>query len=91
MVESYSCWHWQHSDTETAPVQPVAEALATMSIPTLVILGEQDLPDFQVISRRLAAEMPNASLKVIAGSGHMTNLEAPAVFNELVLEHLQRH
>jgi pimeloyl-ACP methyl ester carboxylesterase len=91
MVESYSCWHWQRSDTETAPVRPVAEALATMSIPTLVIVGERDLPDFQVIARRLATEMPNASLKVIAGSGHMTNLEAPAVFNELVLEHLQRH
>ncbi len=89
MVESYSGWHWRRSDTETAPVQPVAEVLAAMSIPTLVIVGEQDLPDFQLIARRLAGDMPNATLRVIAGSGHMTNLEAPAVFNELVLEHLR--
>jgi pimeloyl-ACP methyl ester carboxylesterase len=35
--------------------------------------------------------MPNAALRVIAGSGHMSNMEAPAVFNELMLEHLQRN
>ena len=34
--------------------------------------------------------MPQAELRTIAGSGHMSNMEAPQVFNELVLGFLQR-
>jgi pimeloyl-ACP methyl ester carboxylesterase len=60
-------------------------------MPTLVMVGEHDLPDFQAIARRLATDLPHAALRVISGSGHMSNMEAPAVFNELVLEHLQRN
>jgi pimeloyl-ACP methyl ester carboxylesterase len=39
----------------------------------------------------LAKEWPSATLRIIVGSGHMSNMEAPQVFNELVLEHLQRN
>jgi pimeloyl-ACP methyl ester carboxylesterase len=34
--------------------------------------------------------MPQAELHTIEGSGHMSNMEAPGVFNELVLGFLQR-
>jgi len=90
MIDRYSGWHLGHSDPGRAPERPLAQILSSISIPALVILGEHDLPDFQVIARRLAKEMPHASLRTIAGSGHMSNLEAPQVFNQLVLEHLQR-
>jgi pimeloyl-ACP methyl ester carboxylesterase len=56
----------------------------------LVVVGELDLPDFQTIARRLAQELPHAGLRTLAGTGHMSNMEAPRVFNELVLEFLQR-
>ena len=88
LIDRYSGWHLGHRDPGTAPDRPV-ETLSRISIPTLVMIGEHDLPDFQAIARRLAAEMPNAALRVIAGSGHMSNLEAPQVFNELALKHLQ--
>jgi pimeloyl-ACP methyl ester carboxylesterase len=90
MIDRYSGWHLGHRDPGTAPEPPVAQMLSRISIPTLVIVGERDLPDFQAIARRLANEMPRASLQTIAGSGHMSNLEAPQMFNQLVLEHLQR-
>ena len=91
MIDRYSGWHLGYSDPGTAPAPQVAERLPSMSIPTLVLLGELDLPDFQAIARRLAREMPQAELRTLAGSGHMTNMEAPETFNELVLGFLQRH
>jgi pimeloyl-ACP methyl ester carboxylesterase len=91
MIDCYSGWHLGHADPGSSPEQPVAKILSRIAIPTLVMVGEHDLPDFQAIARRLATEMPNAALRVIAGAGHMSNLEAPQVFNELVLEHLQRN
>jgi pimeloyl-ACP methyl ester carboxylesterase len=63
--------------------------VAGISIPALIMVGELDLPDFQAIARRLARDL-QAELRTIAGSGHMSNMEAPAVFNELVLQFLQR-
>jgi 3-oxoadipate enol-lactonase len=90
MVDRYSGWHLAHPDPGTAPETPVAKVLSSISIPTLVAVGEFDLPDFQNIARRLGQEMPQAELHTIEGSGHMINMEAPAVFNELVLGFLQR-
>jgi 3-oxoadipate enol-lactonase len=90
MVDRYSGWHLANPDPGTAPQTPVAEALAGISIPALVLIGELDLPDFQAIAQRLAGALPQAELHTIAGSGHMSNMEAPQVFNELVLGFLQR-
>jgi 3-oxoadipate enol-lactonase len=90
MIDGYSGWHLHHPDPGTAPRTPVAEALASISIPALVLVGELDLPDFQAVARRLGREMPQAELQTIAGSGHMSNMEAPQAFNELVLRFLQR-
>jgi 3-oxoadipate enol-lactonase len=90
MIDRYSGWHLAHPDPGTAPHTPVAQVLSSISIPTLVVVGELDLPDFQSIARRLGQEIPQAELRTIAGSGHMSNMEAPHEFNKLVLQHLQR-
>ena len=90
MIERYSGWHLVHPDPGTAPRRPVAETLASISIPSLVLVGELDLPDFQSIARRLGEELPAAELQTLAGAGHMSNMEAPLRFNELVLEFLRR-
>jgi 3-oxoadipate enol-lactonase len=90
MIDRYSGWHLRYPDPGTAPQLPVTQMLAGISIPSLVMIGELDLPDFQAIARRLGQALPRVELHTIAGSGHMSNMEAPQVFNELVLEHLQR-
>lgn len=89
MIGRYSGWHLAHPDPGSAPARPIDEILHAISIPTLVLVGELDLPDFQAIARRLAQELPAAQLRTLAGSGHMSNMEAPRLFNELVLEFLQ--
>jgi len=89
MLERYSGWHLAHDDPATPPPRPIGAELHSVAAPTLVIVGEKDLPDFHAIARRLATELPNARLEVIAGVGHLPNLEAPHVFDGLLLGHLR--
>lgn len=89
MVERYTAWHWRNADPARRPGSPAIKELANVAAPTLVLIGELDLPDFQIIARRLAAGIPRATLRAIAGAGHMTNMEAPATVNELLLAHLR--
>ena len=89
MVERYTAWHWWNADPVRRSAVPTAKALAAVRCPTLVLVGELDLPDFQVIAQRLAAEIPRATLHTIGGAGHMANMEAPDAVNERVLAHLR--
>ena len=90
MLARYSGWHWLQTDQDRVPARPAIELLPTLTIPALIVVGALDLPDFQAIARRLAAEMPQATLRVIAGAGHMANMEAPDQFGALLLEHLAK-
>jgi 3-oxoadipate enol-lactonase len=55
-----------------------------IAVPALVICGEEDKPTPPALSRELAALIPGSELAMIAGAGHLTNLEKPAEFNALV-------
>ena len=61
------------------------ERLAEVRAPTLVLLGELDVPDFQLIAEILAGNIAGARLQVIADSGHIPPLEQPEAFNEALL------
>ena len=85
MVSDYSGWHWLNR----APVrgeEPLAiDRLATIAVPTLVMVGDRDLPDFHTIADTLHERIPNSQKAVIPGAGHMANMEAPETFDEAVL------
>jgi pimeloyl-ACP methyl ester carboxylesterase len=61
--------------------------LNAMRVPTLVMAGQHDYVCSKA-TRALAQTIPNASLKFIAGSGHMSPLEQPPAFSAAVLEFL---
>jgi pimeloyl-ACP methyl ester carboxylesterase len=67
---------------------PAAGRLGEVRVPTLVVVGDHDVPDTQANADRLAAEIPGARLAVVPGVAHLVNMEAPAVFNRLVLDFL---
>jgi len=67
---------------------PAIGRLGEVRAPTLVVVGDHDVPDMQAIAARLAAAIPDARLAVVPGAAHLVNLEAPAVFNRLVLDFL---
>ena len=67
---------------------PEPKPLASLRPPTLVLVGENDRPDFHAIAARIAAEAPNARLEVIPDARHFPSLEAPDAFEELVFPFL---
>ena len=55
--------------------------LAQVSVPTLVITGEEDEMIPVDESRKMAAAIPGATLVIVPGAGHLANLEQPDAFN----------
>jgi pimeloyl-ACP methyl ester carboxylesterase len=65
----------------------VIDGLATIQVPTLIIVGDQDRP-FLAPCEYMAKKIPGARLEVIAGAGHASNLDQPAAFNRVLREFL---
>lgn len=63
--------------------------LKEISVPTLVIVGEEDLP-FQRPSRTLAEVIPNAQLRIVPQALHCPQEEEPETFNQILLEFLTK-
>ena len=64
--------------------------LATIDVPTVVVTGDEDAIIPIEEARALHAGIRGSSLEVIAGAGHLSNLERPAAFNHVVSEFLAR-
>jgi 3-oxoadipate enol-lactonase len=89
IVDDYSGWHFQHKGIAIPLERPAAGRLGEIKVPTLVIVGELDLPFYNhPIADALAAGIPGARKVVIPGVGHMVNMEDPATFNRVTLEFL---
>jgi len=63
--------------------------LKEISVPTLVIVGEEDFP-FQRPSRTLAEGIPNAQLRVVPQALHCPQEEEPETFNQILLEFMTK-
>jgi 3-oxoadipate enol-lactonase len=78
---------------ETAEEEPLvgdlAERIGEVGAPTLVLVGEEDVPDVHEIADRLERELPNARRASIADTAHVPSLERPREFDQLVLPFLQ--
>ena len=61
--------------------------LAEISIPTLVIVGDEDICTPPYASRELAESIPGARLETLPG-GHLIYLEQPELFDEMVSQFL---
>jgi 3-oxoadipate enol-lactonase len=62
--------------------------LGAITAPTLVVTGEDDPVAPPDSGEQLAAAIPGARHEVVAGAAHIANVEQPAVFTELLLDHL---
>ena len=68
----------------------VAFRLHEIQVPTLALVGGEDVVDFHQIAAQLQQEIRGARLAVIDHAAHLPSLERPAAFNELVLRFLAR-
>ena len=65
--------------------------LDSLTVPTLVLSGEHDLPGRRLAARQLAARLPDAELAVISGAAHLPNLDSPDAYSTLCRAFLLRH
>lgn len=57
-------------------------ALAKMSLPVLILVGEEDKLTPPAVSEKMAREIPDAKMHIIPEAAHLANLENPAMFNQ---------
>lgn len=58
--------------------------LASITVPTLVLVGDEDILAPPVEAEQVHALVPGSRLDVIRGAGHLSNMERPAAFNAAV-------
>lgn len=64
--------------------------LAAIAVPTLVVSGGRDFPDFARMADRIAAEVPGAERAEVPDAGHLIALERPDATAELLGPFLER-
>jgi pimeloyl-ACP methyl ester carboxylesterase len=65
----------------------VIDSLPSISVPTLVLVGEDDKP-FLGAADVMAAKIPGSAKAVIPGAGHAANIDQPDAFDQAVLDFL---
>jgi 3-oxoadipate enol-lactonase len=65
--------------------------LGEISVPTLIVVGEGDIPDVHAHCGAIQAGIPGAGRVVMSGCGHLPHLEAADTFNQVVLEFIGSH
>lgn len=64
--------------------------LASIDVPTAVIVGEADEITPRALSQKMYEAIPHANLSVIPDAGHLSNLEAPEAFDRAMRAWLRR-
>jgi 3-oxoadipate enol-lactonase len=69
---------------------PAAGRLKEISVPTLVVLGAQDIALINDNWKQRINEIPGARLEIIDDADHVVAMRQPERFNELVMEFLEK-
>jgi 2-succinyl-6-hydroxy-2,4-cyclohexadiene-1-carboxylate synthase len=69
--------------------RPLWAALASLSMPTFVLVGEHDMR-YRAIAQRMLTALPNGDLTVAPHAGHTVHLDQPDVFVRWTLSALSR-
>ena len=76
--------------TSAPPLDPPARVrLADIAIPTLVMVGDEDVEDMKQIADVLAEGIPGARKVTLPDTAHMIPLERPQEFNRILQDFLQ--
>lgn len=63
--------------------------LPKIAVPTLVLVGEEDVITPPSEAQALADAIPGSRLEIVSNSGHMAPYENPAVANPVILRFLE--
>jgi 3-oxoadipate enol-lactonase/2-succinyl-6-hydroxy-2,4-cyclohexadiene-1-carboxylate synthase len=77
MVDDYSGWHLVHGNAERPVAPPALDRLGAITVPTLVMVGSRDVPEFQRIAAQVERGVARSARMTVPGAGHVANMEAP--------------
>ncbi len=91
LLATYSGGIFLNPSQPSGPIREVTmDDLPRISVPTMVVVGDSEVPFLHIVARALAYYIPGARLAVVAGGGHMVNLIEPKRYNSTVLNFLAR-
>lgn len=70
---------------------PISSRFAEVTAPTLVVVGDGEMPALAEQAALMARSIPGARLSLIMGAGHIVNMEQPEAYTQVVLEWLRAH
>jgi 3-oxoadipate enol-lactonase len=76
-------------DDMARPTRPAVARLGEIRVPTLILVGDQDIPDVHAHAGVIENGIPNSRRIVVEDAGHLMYLEKPDEFTRLVITFLQ--
>ena len=71
--------------------KPALPRLHEIRVPTLILVGDADIPDVHAHAGAIEAGIPNSRRVVIEGVGHIMYLEKPAEFSRHVIDFIEEN
>lgn len=75
--------------TRPRPVPPAVQRLGEIGVPTLILVGEFDMPDVHAHAGAINLGIRSSTRDVVSNAGHLIPVEQPEVFNAKVLAFLE--
>ena len=85
--ENAHCW-LGNPVLQRSPKPLAATRLNEIKVPTLLVLGDRDVPQIKATIATLEKGIKGSKSVVIKGAGHMVNMEKPDEFNRALLNFL---
>jgi pimeloyl-ACP methyl ester carboxylesterase len=73
------------------PTKPALPRLRDILVPTLLLVGDADIPDVHAHAGAIEAGIPNSRRVVVEGVGHIMYLEKPSEFSHLVISFIEQN
>jgi len=86
--ENAHCW-LQNPVLQRSPKPAAATRLGEIKVPTLLIIGDRDVPQIKATIQTLERGISGSKKVAIKDAGHMVNMEKPDAFNDAVLSFLR--
>jgi 3-oxoadipate enol-lactonase len=84
MVHDTSGYRWQGENQPTDIDPPAVQRLSNIQVPTLVIVGEGDIDDFQRKARLIHEKISGSQFVSVPHAGHLSNMDNSEAFNQTI-------
>ena len=80
---------WNSSEGQAVwPNPPAFKRIEKIAVPTLIIVGDKDIPVILDVGEMLKTRIKGARKEIVRDAAHHVNMEQPAAFNRIVLDFL---